>query len=64
MSVSLSATAGTAGRVRTTRLRPVLAPWLLILPSLALGILIIGYPFYEIIRLSVSDVSRFGLVRG
>jgi multiple sugar transport system permease protein len=24
----------------------------------------IGYPFYEIVRLSVSDVSRFGLVRG
>ena len=41
-----------------------MAPWLLILPSLILGLLIIGYPLYEIIRLSVSDVSRFGLVRG
>jgi multiple sugar transport system permease protein len=64
VSVSISAPAGAAGRVRTTRCRPLLAPWLLILPSLALGILIIGYPFYEIIRLSVSDVSRFGLARG
>src|SRR5262249_34247674 len=41
-----------------------LAPWMMILPSLALGLLIIGYPFYEIVRLAVSDVSRFGLVRG
>jgi len=29
-----------------------------------LGALILGYPFYEILRLSVSDVSRFGLVHG
>jgi multiple sugar transport system permease protein len=64
MSVSLSAPAGTTGRVRAGRLRLTLAPWLLILPSLVLTITIIGYPFYEIVRLSVSDVSRFGLVRG
>ncbi len=64
MSLSLSAPAGTAGRVRAGSLRLKLASWLLILPSLALTFTIIGYPFYEIIRLSVSDVSRFGLVRG
>lgn len=29
-----------------------------------LAITIIAYPFYEIVRLSVSDVSRFGLVHG
>lgn len=40
------------------------APWLLILPSLVLAVLIIFYPFYEILRLSVSDVSRFGQLRG
>ncbi|ODV15323.1 MAG: hypothetical protein ABT27_23320 [Lysobacteraceae bacterium SCN 69-25] len=39
-------------------------PWLLILPSLALAGAVIGYPFYEIIRLSLSEVSRFGQVRG
>jgi multiple sugar transport system permease protein len=64
MSLAIGAPAGTAGRVRTGRLRLTLAPWLLILPSLVLAITIIGYPFYEIIRLSVSEVSRFGLVRG
>ena len=64
MSLSVSAPTGTAGRVRASRLRLTLAPWLLILPSLVLAITIIGYPFYEIVRLSVSDVSRFGLVRG
>ena len=37
---------------------------MLILPSLALAIAVIGYPLYEIVRLSVSDVSRFGQVRG
>jgi len=37
---------------------------LLVLPSLALAVAVIGYPFYEIVRLSVSDVSRFGQVRG
>ncbi len=42
----------------------ILAPWALILPSLVLALAIIGYPLYEILRLSVADVSRFGLVRG
>jgi len=46
------------------RRRLAVAPFLLILPSLLLAVTIIGYPFYEILRLSVSDVSRFGLVRG
>ena len=40
------------------------APWALILPSLVLALGVIGYPFYEILFLSVSNVSRFGLVHG
>ena len=40
------------------------AAWALVLPSLALAALIIVYPFGEIVYLSLSDVSRFGLVRG
>ncbi len=39
-------------------------PWLLVLPSLALALVVILYPFWEIARLSVSDVSRFGQMRG
>jgi multiple sugar transport system permease protein len=35
-----------------------------VLPSLALAFAVIGYPFFEIVRLSISDVSRFGQVRG
>ncbi|WP_216851180.1 carbohydrate ABC transporter permease [Acidisphaera sp. L21] len=48
-----------AGRVRLP-----LAAWGLLAPSLLLAVMIIGYPFYEIVMLSLSDVSRFGLVRG
>jgi multiple sugar transport system permease protein len=48
----------------TGRARIPLAAWGLILPSLILAVAIIGYPFYQIALLSVSDVSRFGLVRG
>ncbi len=50
--------------MRAARRGAVLAPWLLILPSLLLAAAIIGFPLFEMIRLSVSDVSRFGLVRG
>ncbi len=39
-------------------------PLLLILPSLVLAIAIIIYPFFVIVRLSVSDVSPFGQLRG
>lgn len=39
-------------------------PWLLIGPSLALAILVIGYPFLEILWLSLHHVSPFGVVRG
>ncbi len=45
------------------RRRPSTA-WLLIFPSLALAIGVILYPFYQIVRLSLSEVSRFGQVRG
>ncbi|MGH7153946.1 MAG: carbohydrate ABC transporter permease, partial [Acetobacteraceae bacterium] len=39
-------------------------PWLLIGPSLVLAVVVIGYPFFEIIWLSLHDVSPFGVVRG
>ncbi len=39
-------------------------PWLLVLPSLVLALAVILYPFWEILRLSVSEVSRFGQMRG
>ncbi|MDA8248302.1 MAG: sugar ABC transporter permease [Rhodospirillales bacterium] len=45
-------------------IRRAASPWLLVLPSLVLAVAVIGYPLYEIVRLSVSDVSRFGQVRG
>jgi multiple sugar transport system permease protein len=40
------------------------APLALVAPSLILACAVIGYPLYEILRLSVFDVSRFGQVRG
>jgi multiple sugar transport system permease protein len=40
------------------------APLALIAPSLVLACAVIGFPLYQIILLSVSDVSRFGQVRG
>lgn len=40
------------------------APLALIAPSLLLACAAIGYPLYQIVLLSVSDVSRFGQVRG
>ena len=64
MSISISAPAGTVRRVRAAHLRPRLAPFLLITPSLVLGVIILGYPFFEILRLSISNVSRFGIVHG
>ena len=48
----------------TGALRRSAMPWLLVAPSLALALAVILYPFYEILRLSVADVSRFGQVRG
>ena len=49
---------------RATRMRLPLAVWALLAPSLLLAVMIIGYPFYQIILLSLSKVSRFGLVQG
>jgi multiple sugar transport system permease protein len=50
----------------TQRVRRHAAPtaWLLIFPSLALAIGVILYPFALIVRLALSDVSRFGQIRG
>jgi multiple sugar transport system permease protein len=56
------ARSGAAARQRAARKRAAL-PWLLIGPSLVLAFLIIGYPFLEIVWLSLHDVSRFGIVR-
>ncbi len=39
------------------------APWLLIVPSLALALFIISYPIFNIIWQSLHDVSRFGQIR-
>ena len=39
-------------------------PWLLIGPSLVLSVVVIFYPFVEIVSLSLHDVSPFGIVRG
>ena len=33
-------------------------------PSLVLAAFVIGYPLWEMLRLSVHEISRFGLVRG
>ncbi|MFZ6745220.1 carbohydrate ABC transporter permease [Undibacterium sp. JH2W] len=40
-----------------------LAPWLLILPSFALALFIVSYPFFNIVWQSIHEVSRFGQVR-
>ena len=42
--------------------RPLL-PWLLILPSFALALFIVSYPFFNIVWQAVHEVSRFGQVR-
>ncbi|MFT5706163.1 MAG: multiple sugar transport system permease protein [Oceanospirillaceae bacterium] len=39
-------------------------PLYLILPSLLLALFVISYPLYELINLSLSDVNRFGKIRG
>ncbi|MGH7067323.1 MAG: carbohydrate ABC transporter permease [Acetobacteraceae bacterium] len=46
------------------RLAAPLVPWLLIGPSLGLALLVIGYPFLEIIWLSLHRVSPFGVMHG
>ena len=50
-----------AGRARR---RQGALPWLLLAPSIVVAGVVILYPFGEIIRLALSDVSRFGQVRG
>jgi multiple sugar transport system permease protein len=66
-SRALTAAAGRVGRAKpragAMAMRSA-SPWLLVLPSLALALAVIGYPLYEMVRLAVSDVSRFGQVRG
>ncbi|PRC92566.1 carbohydrate ABC transporter permease [Solimicrobium silvestre] len=39
------------------------SPWLLILPSFALALFIVSYPFFNIVYQSLHEVSRFGVVR-
>lgn len=52
-----------AARRRRRARRSAAAPWLLISPSLVLAFLVIGYPFLEIIWVSLHDVSPFGALR-
>lgn len=40
------------------------APFWMILPSLALALFIIGYPLIDLIHTSLSEVNRFGQLRG
>ncbi|MGC8468829.1 MAG: carbohydrate ABC transporter permease [Acetobacteraceae bacterium] len=42
--------------------RRAFAPWMLIAPSFALAVFIIAYPFFDIARMSVYHVSRFGIL--
>ena len=63
MSATVLPAAAAAAPARPRRRRPSRA-WVLLAPCLALSVLILGYPFWQIILLSLSDVSRFGLVRG
>jgi multiple sugar transport system permease protein len=44
--------------------RYLLAPLLMMLPSTALVVWIIGYPIYDLVVMSLHSVSRFGQVRG
>lgn len=48
------------GRARLLKLPSVF----LILPSLFLSALVIGYPIFDVLRMSFSDVNRYGHVRG
>ncbi len=43
--------------------RSALLPYVLILPSVALAIWIIGYPIYDVAHTAVHEVNRFGQVR-
>lgn len=46
------------------RLSRSAVPVLLILPSLVLAIFIIAYPFYDLVQISLQDVTRFGTLQG
>jgi multiple sugar transport system permease protein len=45
-------------------LSPSALPWLLIAPSLLMALAVIGYPFLVVVQLAVSNVTRFGQMRG
>jgi multiple sugar transport system permease protein len=60
-SIAIARTGRIGARPRIPR---ALVPWLLIGPSLVLAVVVIFYPFIEIVRLSLHDVSPFGIVRG
>ncbi len=48
----------------TASARRAFAPWMLIAPSFVLALFIIAYPFFDIARMSVYHVSRFGILGG
>ena len=39
-------------------------PLAMILPSLALALFVIGYPIWDLVRTSLHEVNRFGMLRG
>jgi multiple sugar transport system permease protein len=46
-----------------TRRYPSLVPLLLIAPGFLLALAVISYPFFDLMRISLHDVSRFGQLR-
>ncbi|MGH7084114.1 MAG: carbohydrate ABC transporter permease, partial [Acetobacteraceae bacterium] len=64
MSAPLSSAVAMRARARRPALPAPLVPWLLIGPSLGLALLVIGYPFFEIVWLSLHRVSPFGVMHG
>ncbi|NIZ62100.1 ABC transporter permease [Sedimentitalea sp. CY04] len=51
-------------RARKPRESRNLSNLVFILPSIALSLTIIGYPIFEVLRMAVMDVNRFGKIRG
>ena len=51
-------------RARKPRESRNLSNLVFILPSIVLSLTIIGYPIFEVLRMAVMDVNRFGKIRG
>ncbi len=57
-------TTGLRPRTRLWRRSAALTGLLLAAPSFFLSAFVIGYPIFDVIRMSISDVNRFGKIRG